>query len=120
MFCVSDVIALVEYEKYFEKALQTYSIAMLSNQNKRFQNFLSSRYATEVCFQQPLCPTGTKKAQTYYSGKRKLNGYKLECSVLPKDLAIKCTKLARGGQNDLKTFCNEQEFSFTSFRKARR
>lgn len=109
MFRVSDVIAHVLYEKCVERNLQTSSIAMINIQNKLFANFLSGRYATDVCFQQSLRPTGTiKEAQLYYFSKHKLHGYKFERSLLPNGLAISCTKHARGDRKYLEIFqCNK-------------
>ncbi|KAG3089523.1 hypothetical protein PC121_g4300 [Phytophthora cactorum] len=70
--------------------------------NKTFRNYLYALYATDVKFQPAYRPSGhfTEK-KTYFRGKHKLYGYKLECSVAYPGVAVDVSSHEPGSKSDL-------------------
>ncbi|ETO77538.1 hypothetical protein F444_07280, partial [Phytophthora nicotianae P1976] len=76
-----------------------------------FRNFPSTRYATDIAFQQSNMPIGQMKERgAYYSAKHHLHGYKVEVSVLPNGLALNCTAHYPGREADIQILRNNHEF----------
>lgn len=115
-FCAA--VSPIFYEDMVVGAARKYSFAHLNEQGKTFENHPYARYATDVCFQQSLRPTGTMaEARPYYSGKHKLHGYKFEASVLPIGVCIGCSSHARGGRSDLEILQSRRTFHIAASTK---
>ena len=72
---------------------------------RRFENYPSALYATDVKFQQANRPTGTfSDAKAYFSAKHGLYGFKFECSVSAAGRAVFITRHYPGSKADVSIF----------------
>ncbi|KAG3066027.1 hypothetical protein PI125_g23928 [Phytophthora idaei] len=70
--------------------------------NKTFRNCPYALYAIDVKFHPALRPSGYfAEKKTYFSGKHKLYGYKLECSVAYPGVAVDVSSHEPGSKSDL-------------------
>ena len=70
-----------------------------------------ARYTTDVTFQPDFRPSGSvKEGKRYYSGKHKLNGFKVEVSVTPNGFAVGSSMQEPGSVSDLVVFQEMQWF----------
>lgn len=69
---------------------------------KKIKTFRFARSATDVTFQQDNSATGTlEQSESYFIGKPKLYGYKVEISVLPKGNTIGFSNHLAGKVSDI-------------------
>lgn len=89
----------------FKRFVRPISMTKLRESGVLFKNFPYALFATDVKFQ-PCCrPTGLFPEQKrYFSGKHKMYGLKLECSVSPTGEAVYLSKHYTGSTSDL-TIC---------------
>lgn len=67
----------------------------LHSNGRVFKNHPSARCESDVFFYQSNRPSSSmKEAHPWYSGKRKLHGYKFEASVLPTGMRIRSSNYA--------------------------
>ncbi|KAG3148482.1 hypothetical protein PI126_g12428 [Phytophthora idaei] len=86
----------------FAKFAKPVTMTQQRENNKTFRNYPYALYATDVKFQPAYRPSGhfTEK-KTYFSGKRKLYGYKLECSVAYPGVTVDVSSHEPGSKSDL-------------------
>ncbi|KAH9105473.1 hypothetical protein LEN26_014757 [Aphanomyces euteiches] len=101
VYKVIDISGDVLYE-HFVKPVDMTS----QNQNGvTFSNYPYALYATDVKFQPAYKPAGRFEEQKeYFSGKRKLYGYKIEVSVAPPGIAVLSTQHYPGSKADVSIF----------------
>ena len=77
--------------------------------DRLFHNYPYALYATDVKFQPAYRPSGRFMEQKkYFSGKHKLYGYKLECSVAYPGFAVSVSSHEPGSTSDLTMFLQRQ------------
>ncbi|GMF24074.1 unnamed protein product [Phytophthora fragariaefolia] len=77
---------------------------------KTFRNYPYALYATDVKFQPAYRPSGQFAEQkTYFSGKYKLYGYKLECSVAYPGVAVDLSSHEPGSKSDVNLFLKRMD-----------
>ncbi|KAG2814004.1 hypothetical protein PC129_g3495 [Phytophthora cactorum] len=99
----------------FAKFVKPVTMTQQRENNKAFRNYPYALYATDVKFQPAYRQSGhfTEK-KTYFSGKHKLYGYKLECSVGYPGVAVDVSSHEPGSKSDLtmmldrRTVCMER------------
>ena len=86
--------------------------------NQRFTNYPYSLYATDVKFQPSNRPMGRFSEQThYFSGKHKLYGVKIECSVAYPGVAVDLSEHHPGSVSDFTIFRNRIDIHKRMLRK---
>ena len=86
----------------FQAHVQVPSMRDQERHNNTFKNYPYALYAHDVKFQVAYRPTGAFNEQKrYFSGKHKLYGYKVECSVVLPGIAIHVSNHYPGAASDL-------------------
>ena len=92
-YCIENFV-----KKYDEKYCMNY----INEKEKLFKNFSYALEAIDVTFQQSKRPSGNmQEGKVYFSGKRKLNGYKVEVAVRPIGIASAFSESFSGIISDL-------------------
>ena len=106
------------YDAFVGSCLAQWSMESMRKKNSSFKHFTRARYATDVTFQQSFQPSGSvQEGKRYFSGKHKLNGFKVEMCVLPPGIAIDCTGHYPGSVSDLEIFKENIRFHKRSLKK---
>eukprot|EP00644_Phytophthora_capsici_P012971 jgi/Phyca11/13914/fgenesh1_pg.PHYCAscaffold_5_\ len=114
----TEMISQFLYEHFVDDVNERWCMRQLVATGITFLNFPCARNATDVMFQQANIPYGLCEGRSiYYSGKRKLHGYKVEVSVLPTGKAVNCTKHYPGHVSDIELFRKNQRFHAQSTKK---
>lgn len=83
-----------------------------------FNHFPFARYTNDVSFQQFFRPSSSKQEEKKnFSGNHKLNGYKVEVSVLATRMAIGCTERYPGATSKFDMFKGNLLFRKTQMKK---
>ncbi|KAF0707424.1 Aste57867_6616 [Aphanomyces stellatus] len=95
------------------------SMQVQRNADKLFPRFPEALYATDVKFQPAHRPTGTfMDAKRYFSGKHKLNGFKIEASVIYPGKYVLVSDHAPSSVSDLTMFMQRLDIHTSALKKS--
>ncbi|KAH9110908.1 hypothetical protein AeMF1_014451 [Aphanomyces euteiches] len=98
---VIDIAGPILYDHFVKPV----DMASQNENGLSFANYPYALYATDVKFQPAYKPAERFDEQKeYFSGKHKLYGYKIECSVAPPGIAVDVTKHYPGSKADVSIF----------------
>ena len=113
-----NIVWEVLYELTVEQAGKQWKMSQYFSSKKTFKNFKYARYATDVTFLNTNRPSGNlQEAKSYYSGKHKLYGCKVEVSMPPTGQGINCSKHYPGTVSDIDIFYESLYFHEKTLRK---
>lgn len=85
---------------------------------KKFKHFLFVKYVTDITFQQGNRPSANmQEERLYFSGKRKLYGFKVEVKFLANGFATSCSSHYPGSVSYLENFQRNVDLHETALRK---
>ena len=114
-----DIVSPFLYDTQVTDRAGRITMRQLSSQGKQFRNHPHALYATDVTFQQSNRPSGNhEESKLYFSAKHKLNGLKVEVSVLANGLAIGSSLHRPGSISDLTIFREAFEWHKTASKKS--